>query len=84
MRGAYGEVGREDFGAGEPSPDMPDTLYLLLADVRAFGLVGGCMLLRFCRFDAEFEVVSIGGVVPPYNEFKVDEDFVVGLQFSIE
>lgn len=65
-RGAYGD---EDFCAGEPRPDIPDTLYLLLEDVMTVGRVGGGMLLpKLERFEAEFEVVSapgVGGVVPP-------------------
>jgi hypothetical protein len=37
-------------------------------------------LTRLWRFEAEFEVVSVGGVVPPYSEFKVDEDLAVGTE----
>jgi hypothetical protein len=39
------------------------------------------MFPRTWRFDAELELVSWGGVVPPYIEFNVEEDlFVVGAE----
>lgn len=73
IRGAYGEVGRVDFGEGDPKPDMPDTLYRLLEDVetvgRTFGSGGGvpnCCCC--CRFPAEGDLVrkdDAGGVVVP-------------------
>lgn len=45
--GAYGDVGRVVFCDGEPSPDIPDTLYLLLEDVDTVGRagIGGAPLL---------------------------------------
>jgi hypothetical protein len=45
--GAYGDVGRDVFCDGEPSPDIPDTLYLLLEDVDTVGRagIGGAPLL---------------------------------------
>lgn len=63
--GAYCEA----FCNGEPRPDIPDTLYLLLADVKTEGRVGmgrGVpFAIKLWRFEAEFELVSAGGVVPP-------------------
>lgn len=52
---------------------MPETLYLLLADVEMAGRVGGG---RTDRSEAEFE--SNGGVAPPFPEFEfnVEEDGV--------
>jgi hypothetical protein len=81
--GAYGEVGRLDFCDGDPKPDIPDTLYLLLDDVDIVGRVGssgGGRLAKDWRFEAEFELVRIGGVVPPNVEFNVEEDFVAGTE----
>lgn len=82
IRGAYGDVGRDDFWDGDPSPDIPDTLYRLLEDVEIVGRAGGGggRFPKVWRLDAEFELVSAGGVVPPYVEFKVEEDFVVGTE----
>jgi hypothetical protein len=47
IRGAYGDVGRDDLCDGEPRPDIPDTLYLLLEDVDIVGRagIGGAPLL---------------------------------------
>lgn len=81
--GAYGDVGRDIFCDGEPSPDMPDTLYLLLEDVDIVGRAGigwAPSLFNICRLVAELEFVRAGGVVPPYVEFRVEEDFVVGTE----
>lgn len=82
MRGEYGEVGRDDFCDGDPNPDMPDTLYLLLEDVETVGRIGGGggTFPKFCRLETEFELVSPGGVEPPYMEFRVEEDLVVGTE----
>lgn len=46
IRGAYCDVGSDDFDwDGEPNPDIPETLYLLLEDAeivgRLLGIVGG-------------------------------------------
>lgn len=72
IRGAYGEVGRVDFGEGDPKPDMPDTLYRLLEDVetvgRMFGRGGGVLNCCCWRFPAEGDLDSkddAGGVVAP-------------------
>jgi hypothetical protein len=84
IRGAYGEVRFEDFIAGDPRPDMPETLCLLLEDVDKFGRFGGRgggMLPTYCRLEAELDLVSIGGVFPP--EFNVDVDFVVGTELWV-
>jgi hypothetical protein len=59
-----------DFGDGEPKPDMPDTLYLLLEDVVTDGRIGGTggmLLLSFCRLPADIELVRAGvdGELPP-------------------
>jgi hypothetical protein len=83
--GAYGDVGRDDFCDGEPRPDIPDTLYLLLEDVDIVGragIGGGPLLSSVWRLEAELEFVSAGteGVVAPYVELKVEEDFVVGTE----
>ena len=83
--GAYGDVGRDDFCDGEPRPHIPDTLYLLLEDVDIVGrawIGGALLLLSVWRLEAELEFVSVGwgGVVAPYVEFKVVEDFVVGTE----
>lgn len=45
--GAYGDTGRVALCDGEPSPDIPDTLYLLLEDVDIAGRagIGGAPLL---------------------------------------
>ena len=66
--GAYGDVGRDDFCDGDPSPDIPETLYLLLEDVDIVGRagIGGAPLLfNVCRLEAELEFVRAGGVVAP-------------------
>jgi hypothetical protein len=80
--GAYGEA----FCDGEPRPDIPDTLYRLLEDVKTVGRVGigrgAPFVIKFWRFEAEFEVVSAGGVVPPYVEFAVEED-CVGIALAV-
>lgn len=56
---------------------MPDTLYLLLADVDIAGRVGGG---RTARSEAEFEVMSIGGVAPPLPELELSvEEEGVGI-----
>lgn len=87
MRGAYGEVGRDDFcDEGEPRPDIPDTLYLLPEEVDIVGRVGtGGAPLTFnawrleveVEVEAEVELGSAGGVTVPYMEFKGEDDFVV-------
>lgn len=56
---------------------MPETLYLLLADVEIAGRVGGG---RVVRSEAEFEFMSIGGVAAPFPEFEFRvEDEGVGI-----
>lgn len=47
----------------------------MLADVATVGLVGELKLLIFWRSEAEFDVVSTGGVAPPLAE-AVELDFV--------
>jgi hypothetical protein len=80
MRGAYGETGIVVLPFGDPKPDIPDTLCLLF--VAIVGRLGetGCWplpLLNVWRLVAEFGLVKgAGGVVPPDEEFKVEEDFV--------
>ena len=63
---------------------MPDTLCLLLEDVDIVGRAGGFgglpLLCNVCRLAAELDFVRAGGVVPPYVEFKVEEDCVVGTE----
>ena len=79
IRGAYGDVGRDDFCEGEPNPDMPDTEYLLQFDVNTVGRcgIGGAPLLfRVCKWEVEF--VRAGGVVEPFR--LVVEDFLVGTE----
>lgn len=79
IRGAYGDGGIDVFCDGDPKPDIPDTLYLLLEEVEIVGRAGGNgggLLARFWRLGEEVEVVSVGGVLPPYVEFNVDEDCV--------
>lgn len=91
--GAYGEDGREEFCAGDPNPDMPETLpavlYLLDEEVDIVGREGrgGGMLPKPCRFDAELEFVR-GGVVlvpscPP-AEFRVEVEGVEPLVSLLE
>lgn len=90
--GAYGEDGRDEFCAGDPSPVIPETLptvlNLLEEDVDIVGRDGfGWMLPRPCKFDAELELVS-GGVVlfpscPP-AEFSVEEEGVEPLVSLLE
>jgi hypothetical protein len=63
IRGAYGEVGNGDFG--EPRPDMPPTDCLLFTVGRLLGIGGGMPLLNDPRLAAEFELISVGGVLPP-------------------
>ena len=70
IRGAYGEVGRDDFDDGDPSPDIPETLYLLLEEVDIVGRFGGIgggvgRLPSDCRLEAELESISVGGVAVP-------------------
>jgi hypothetical protein len=75
IRGAKVEAGRVDLpvGEGEPSPDMPGTLwtlYLLLEFVLTDGRIGGTggtLLLSFCRLPADMELVraGVGGELPP-------------------
>jgi hypothetical protein len=68
IRGAYGDGGIDDFCDGEPKPDMPDTLYLLLEEVEIVGRAGGSgggLLARFCGLGKELEAASVGGVFPP-------------------
>lgn len=63
--GAYGDMGRDAF-CGEPKPDIPETEYLLLAEVDIVGRVGGIggapLLLYVCRLEVS---VRAGGVVAP-------------------
>ena len=61
---------------------MPDTLYRLLEDVEIVGRTGGGggRLPKVWRLEAEFDLLSAGGVVAPYVEFNVEEDFVVGTE----
>jgi len=80
IRGAYGDGGIFDFCDGDPKPDMPDTLCRLLDEVEIVGRAGGNgggLLARFWRLGEELEVANVGGVFPPYVEFKVDEDCVL-------
>jgi hypothetical protein len=68
IRGAYGDGGIDDFCDGEPNPDMPDTLYLLLEEVEIVGRAGGNgggLLARVWRLGEELEFASVGGVFPP-------------------
>ena len=68
IRGAYGDGGIEDFCEGDPKPDIPDTLYLLLEEIEIVGRAGGSgggLLARIWRLGEEVEVVSVGGVLPP-------------------
>lgn len=75
IRGAYCEVGRVELG--EPRPDMPDTLCLLVTEGEALGRRGGAGApLTDWRLVAELEVESAGGVVEPYAKFSVEEDGV--------
>lgn len=78
--GANGEVGREDFGLGDPKPDIPPTDCLWLAGGRLFGIGGGDPLLfrGVWKLDGEPEFSTAGGVFPPYVELTVEEDCVVG------
>jgi hypothetical protein len=58
----------DDFCDGEPKPDIPDTLYLLLEEVEIVGRAGGtggALLTRFWRLGEELEFASVGGVFPP-------------------
>ena len=90
--GAYGDDGRDEFCAGDPSPVIPETLptvlNLLGEDVDIVGRDGGGWTLpKPCKFDAELELVS-GGVVlfpscPP-AEFSVEEEGVEPLVSLLE
>lgn len=81
IRGAYWDVGNADVPFGEPSIGVPDTLYRLLVDpaeiVGRIGTGGGWP--RFWKFEYELDVCIEGGVVEPIIEFRVDEDFDVGI-----
>lgn len=52
IRGAYGDAGSVDVEAGDPRPDMPDTLCLLVDLEETTGRTGGRggTLSNFCRF----------------------------------
>jgi hypothetical protein len=85
IRGAYGDVGSPDWPLveGDPSPVMPETLYLLLPDeVDICGRTGGSCeeeLARPCILDEELELTSPeGGVLNPFAELRVEDDFVAG------
>jgi len=82
--GAYGDVGRDEFGDGEPSPDIPDTEYLLLPEVGTAGRggTGGSPLLNTCRCELELEFVRAGGVVGPFK-VEVDDLVVEALPFVL-
>lgn len=91
--GAYSDNGRDEFCAGDPNPDIPDTLpavlYLLFEEVNIVGRdgSGGGILPKPCKFEAELELVS-GGVVlvpscPP-AEFRVEEEGVEPLVSLLE
>lgn len=73
-------MGREEFGLGEPSPDIPPTDVLLLTFGRPLGTGGGVPLVKDSRLEAEVEAVRAGGVFPSYEELAVDEDLIVGIE----
>lgn len=82
-RGAYGEVGSEEFCAGAPRPVKPDTLPTVLClvegDIWTVGRLGrgGIAESSAAKFEAEFEDVSWGDLFScPPAEFKVEVEGV--------